>query len=60
MSATPIPLDEAVRFIMQSKTRQYRAACLAHWAEVYGEEFAAKVKAKVQAEWGKRKGAERV
>lgn len=47
-------LDEAVRFVLQSKTREYRMACLRHWKTLYGDEFANQVEAKVRAEWRSR------
>lgn len=47
-------LHEAVEWVLDSKTREYRKACIRHWRTLYGDEFANQVEARVKAEWGKR------
>jgi hypothetical protein len=47
-------VDEAVAWLLQAKTREYRLACLRHWRTLYGDEFSNAVEARVRREWGKK------
>lgn len=44
-----LSIDAAAKFIAESYTREYRVKCLAHWREIHGDEYADRVKAKVEA-----------
>lgn len=48
-------IPEAVDWILQSITREYRIQCLHFWREKYGDEYADQVEKRVRAVWGKRK-----
>lgn len=45
---------EAVEFVLQSLTREYRAMCIAHWRQKYGDAFANDIEERVKRKW-KRK-----
>lgn len=51
-------VDEAVDWVMQSRTREYRSKCLAFYRREYGDAFADAVKVKVERLFEKRKGGQ--
>jgi hypothetical protein len=44
-------IAEAVAFVLQSQTREYRQKCLQHWREKYGDQFADEVEERVKRTW---------
>lgn len=48
-------VEEAVSWLMISKTQEYRRTSLAHWKTLYGGNFTEKVEWEVKRQWAKRK-----
>lgn len=44
-------IQEAVEFVLQSLTREYRQSCITHWREKFGDVFANAVEERVKQKW---------
>jgi hypothetical protein len=48
-------VNEAVDWLMQSMTREYRRICLDDWCSKYGEKFASQVQEQFLTRWKGKK-----
>lgn len=42
-------LEEAVDWIMRSRTEEYRALCLIHWRNLYGDDYADQIERRLES-----------
>lgn len=47
-------VEEAVAFMLRSQTREYRAICLAHWRQKFGDAFADEIEERVKQKWERK------
>jgi hypothetical protein len=51
-----LPVKDAAQFLIGCYTREYRRSCLALWRELWGDEYADKIRGIVELHFLERKG----